>query len=466
MARPGHAVALLLLLAAVAVLHSSVAAAPAAESAVVLAVVKVLLNSTRPSDESFLLDPTVLCALRLAPVHNLRMERSFLKQLLARLADLHLDRSCPGQVTDSDEGSQRDEAVSSGQLALAVLALRASCLPVEAMRLGWVRVDLLGILDQRLDEERCDPLRSPPSALAGRPLTTYYQYALATQALCILNASVDPDAVEKLASWALLQGSGDRPHSIDEASQALVALSCLKGTLLLGPPTLAAAVTAAAQSLATLLLGQRSGNGAIGNIYSTALAVQALQAAQGSGVNVSGWDGGNASRTFLFAAAVAGEFNASPGALAQLLPALLGTTYLAVPRITCVGDDDSVHDLRSELTLRPPAGNSSWPIGVTYTATDGLGHSFNNSVHVTVPSGSNLLRVLEAAQAQNALQFSFKTKSSSFGPYLVEVNGLVADSALHQYWQLLDAPSTPLDKGLRDYIVSDGQHVIANLTTW
>ncbi|CAN0423640.1 unnamed protein product [Lampetra planeri] len=435
MARPSYAVALLLLLlAAVAVLHRSVAAAPAADSAVVLAVVKVLLNSTRPSDESFVLDPTVLCALRLAPVHNLRMERSFLKQLLARLADLHLDRSCPGQVTDPDERSQRDEAVSSGQLALAVLALRASCLPVEAMRLGWVRVDLLGILDQRLDEER----RSV--ALAGRPLTTYYQYALATQALCILNASVDPDAVEKLTSWALLQGSGDGPYSIDEASQAL--------------------------SLATLLLGQRSGNGAIGNIYSTALAVQALQAAQGSGVNVSGWDGGNASRTFLFAAAVAGEFNASPGALAQLLPALLGTTYLAVPGITCVGDDDSVHDLHSELTLRTPTGNSSWPIGVTYTATDGLGHTFNNSVHVTVPSGSNLLRVLEAAQAQNALQFSFKTKSSSFGPYLVEVNGLVADSALHQYWQLLDAPSTPLDKGLRDYIVSDGQHVIANLTTW
>ncbi|XP_078739947.1 cobalamin binding intrinsic factor-like [Lampetra fluviatilis] len=460
MARPGHAVALLLLLAAVTVLHSPVAAAPAAESAVVLAVVKVLLNSTRPSDESFLVDPTVLCALRLAPVHNLCMERSFLKQLLAHLALLHLDRSCPGQVPDPDSWSQRDEVISSGQLALAALALRASCLPVEAMHLGWVRVNLLSILDQRLDEERLSV------ALRGQPLTTYYQYALAMQALCILGDMVDPDAVEKLTSWALLQASGDGPHSIDEASQALVALSCLKGTLLLGPPTLAAAVTAAAQSLATLLLGQRSGNGTIGNIYSTALVVQALQAAQGSGVNVSGWDGGNASRTFLFAAAVAGEFNASPGALAQLLPALLGTTYLTVPCITCVGDDDSVHDLHSELTLRTPAGNSSWPIGVTYTATDGLGHSFNNSLHVTVPSGSNLLRVLEAAQAQNALHFSFKTKSSSFGPYLVEVNGLMADSALHQYWQLLDAPSTPLDKGLRDYIVSDGQHVIAILTTW
>ncbi|NWV67584.1 IF factor, partial [Malurus elegans] len=183
------------------------------------------------------------------------------------------------------------------------------------------------------------------------------------------------------------------------------------------------------------------GNGMIGNIYSMGLALQALQATR-KFYAPRKWDCAQA-----FSVVSSHDYQ-QPMAIAQVLPALVGRSYLDVAGLDCSATKD-VSPSR-QLLLSPTLGTHGVPrasILVHYSITNTLqGKHFQYSTTVTVPSGSMLLQVLEVAAEKNPQIFSFETEMTSWGPMVVSIHGLAASTDDRTYWQFLSAGDA-LDKG-------------------
>ncbi|NXA13690.1 IF factor, partial [Sapayoa aenigma] len=224
-------------------------------------------------------------------------------------------------------------------------------------------------------------------------------------------------------------------------------------------------------------------NGMIGNIYSMGLALQVL-----------GWGGCHsqlvpfpdlsghlppapqaleATREFYaprewdcvqaFSVVSSHDYE-HPMAMAQVLPALVGSSYL----------DAAGLDYPTGRTLLPcsPWGVPPCPspptasIAVQYSITNKLqGKHFHYSTWVTVPGGSTLLRVLEVAQEENPQIFSFQTEQTSWGPMVVSIHGLAANDDDRTYWQFLSSGNA-LEQGVGTYKPKDQEHIQAVFTTW
>ncbi|NXH23662.1 IF factor, partial [Myiagra hebetior] len=158
------------------------------------------------------------------------------------------------------------------------------------------------------------------------------------------------------------------------------------------------------------------GNGMIGNIYSMGLALQALEATR-KFYAPRKWDCAQA-----FSVVSAHDYQ-QPTAIAQVLPALVGRSYLDVAGLDCAATKDvSPH---RQLSLSPVPGTPSVPrapITVQFSITNTLqGKHFHYSTSVTVPSGSTLLRVMEVAAEENPQTFSFQTEQTSWGTYVTSI---------------------------------------------
>ncbi|NXH92087.1 IF factor, partial [Edolisoma coerulescens] len=130
-----------------------------------------------------------------------------------------------------------------------------------------------------------------------------------------------------------------------------------------------------------------------------------------------------------------------PTAIAQVLPALVGRSYLDVAGLDCAATKDMSPN--RQLPLSPVPGTHGVPrasIQVHYSITNTLqGKHFHYSTSVTVPSGSTLLQVLEVAAEENPQTFSFQTEQTSWGTYVTSIHGLAASTEDRTYWQFLSA---------------------------
>lgn len=81
---------------------------------------------------------------------------------------------------------------------------------------------------------------------------------------------------------------------------------------------------------------------------------------------------------------------------------------------------------------------------------------------ISVPAGSSLEDVLKKAQELKG--FMYGTEASLSGPYLTSVMGREAGE--REFWQLIQAPDTPLQQGIADYIPKDGETIELRLVTW
>ncbi|NXI85413.1 IF factor, partial [Rhipidura dahli] len=202
------------------------------------------------------------------------------------------------------------------------------------------------------------------------------------------------------------------------------------------------------------------GNGMIGNIYSMGLALQALQAT-GMFYAPRKWDCAQA-----FSVVSTHDYQ-QPMAIAQVLPALVGRSYLDVAGLDCAATKDTSPD--RQLPLSPALGTHSVPrapIQVYYSITNTLqGKHFHYSTSVTVPSGSTLLRVLEVAAEKNPQTFSFQMEQTSWGPYVTSIHGLAASTEDRTYWQFLSAGDA-LQEGVGLYKPHDGEHIQAVFSTY
>ncbi|XP_075784609.1 transcobalamin-1-like [Pelodiscus sinensis] len=102
----------------------------------------------------------------------------------------------------------------------------------------------------------------------------------------------------------------------------------------------------------------------------------------------------------------------------------------------------------------PPAIFSR--IGVTYTVSDSVYKSFNDSIYVTLPQGSFFFNVMDIAQTLDSRKFSFTYTLSVWGAYITSVRGLQANDTQRTYWQLL-SNRVPLKLGAGCYAVSSGE---------
>ncbi|NWS30380.1 IF factor, partial [Polioptila caerulea] len=201
-------------------------------------------------------------------------------------------------------------------------------------------------------------------------------------------------------------------------------------------------------------------NGMIGNIYSMGLALQALEATR-KFYAPRQWDCAQA-----FSVVYTHDYQ-HPMAIAQVLPALVGRSYLDVAGLDCVATKDMSPS--RQLPLSPMLGTHDVPrapIQVHYSITNTLqGKHFHYSTSVTVPSGSTLLRVMEVAAEENPQTFSFQTEQTSWGPYVTSIHGLAASTDDRTYWQFLSAGDA-LDEGVGSYKPHDGEHIQAVFSTY
>ncbi|NWI32252.1 IF factor, partial [Sula dactylatra] len=193
------------------------------------------------------------------------------------------------------------------------------------------------------------------------------------------------------------------------------------------------------------------GNGMIGNIYSMGLALQALEATR-KFYAPRNWDCAQA-----FSVVYSHDYH-QPMAIAQVLPALVGKSYLDAASVNCA----------ASTSMCPPCP-SPLPedlITVHYSIINKLqGKHFTFTTSVQVPDGSTLLNVLQMAEAEEPDIFSFQTEPTSWGPMVVSIHGLAANPDDRTYWQFLSGGNA-LQEGVGTYKPENREHIRAVFSTY
>ncbi|NWW91493.1 IF factor, partial [Rhynochetos jubatus] len=201
-------------------------------------------------------------------------------------------------------------------------------------------------------------------------------------------------------------------------------------------------------------------DGMIGNIYSMGLVMQAL-GATGKFYAPREWDCAQA------LSVVYNHEYRQPMAIAQVLPVLVGRSYLDAADLDCAAGSGMSPSL--QLSLSPElttTGAPRAPITVHYSIVNKLqGKHFSHDISVRVPGGSTLLAVLQAAAAEKPNIFSFKTEQTSWGPMVVSIHGLAANADDRTYWQFLSGGDA-LQEGVGTYKPWDGEHIQAVFSTY
>ncbi|XP_025033279.1 transcobalamin-1-like isoform X1 [Python bivittatus] len=339
--------------------------------------------------------------------------------------------------------------MSSGKVALYVLALRSACQNPTDVSTPEKHVNLVQVLEKKTKEEikHFDTTRTPK--------TDYYQLALDTLALCVEKSSELKTAASALADAALdnrFQFQGR--FSVDIGAVASLALFCVDKGISSQQSELTGTIKKALALITKQILDEQQKNGTLGNIYSTGLAMQVhlkgresrnlvfifwslaehLSLADFQALNVTsefyGPTAWNCEKTLevVLDQVTKGAFS-PPADASQILPSLVGKTYLDVRSLTCTSENVTVHYNVINVIKEP---------------------HFNFSITVKVPKGSVLLAVLEAAQQANPSEFRFQTGLTHCSPMVTSINALQASTNEKTYWQFLSGKA-PLEQGI--YII-------------
>ncbi|NXY11812.1 IF factor, partial [Pteruthius melanotis] len=229
------------------------------------------------------------------------------------------------------------------------------------------------------------------------------------------------------------------------------------------------------------------GNGIIGNIHSMGLALQALETSS-EFYAPRKWD-----RAQAFSVAY-NHHDKVPMAVAQLLPALVGKSYLDSGTWGCAATKgmspsrqlsiSNAGDNRgSNLELTPrgwhscpvpggvsqvptlPLSPSTAPITVQFSITNTLKNYFHYSTSVCVPRKSTLLHVMKRARKEKPDVFRFKTKKTHLGPFVTSIHGLAGNKTKKTYWQFFSCWS-PLQEGVGTYKPKNWEHIQAIFSTY
>ncbi|XP_068539709.1 cobalamin binding intrinsic factor [Anas acuta] len=375
--------------------------------------------------ESEVPNPSVLLAFNLAGATGSNARQQLLKEI------------------EEDAVNRAHKDMSSGQVALYTLALLSSCRDPQHVESQGLSVNLSQVLDQKTRKEVARLEKD------GVPLTTLYSVGLDVLALCLARTGdYEQDAI-LLAKQLLSSGS-----QIDVDTQAMMALAleCVYDRTEL-PDTRGLLQEALEEVSKGFLDKQEEGEGVIGNIYSTSLAMQVLETAS-KFYAPRQWDCAQA-----FSAVYSHQLQ-QPMAVAQAVPALVHKPYLDAASLDC----SVVAVTIPQLPLSPSQATTAQegpPITVHYTITNTLkGKPFEFSITVSVPAGSTLLAVLQEAEKADPKEFSFETKATSWGPMVVSIHGLAGSEKDRTFWEFFSGTDS-LQEGVGTYKPQDGEHIKA-----
>ncbi|XP_075569279.1 cobalamin binding intrinsic factor [Pelecanus crispus] len=376
-------------------------------------------------------NPSVLLAMNLAGATNSAAHKILLQQI----------------QEDAVNRAQKD--MTSGEVALYVLALLSSCQdPRHVQALGQT-VNLLRILQEKTAEEM-ENLENN-----GVPKTTLYSVSLDALALCLEQVDGYQKASTVLAKELL---SPESHLSVDTRAVAVLALACMHNRT--NNHDMKHLLQDALRKVTNDFLDeQEMKNGMIGNIYSMGLALQALEATS-KFYAPRKWDCAQAFSK------VHGHDYRQPMAIAQVLPALVGRSYLEAAHVDCVSASMSPSLQMSPSSTSETSGASKALITVQYSITNKLqGRHFSYTTSVQVPDGSTLLKVMQVAEEDKPKIFSFQTKPTSWGPMVTSIHGLEANSEDRTYWQFL-SDNNAIEEGVGYYQPRNGSHVEAVFSTY
>ncbi|XP_054683303.1 cobalamin binding intrinsic factor [Grus americana] len=407
--------------------------------------------------ENELPNPSVLLAMNLAGATASNARKWLLQQI----------------QEEAVKRAQKD--MTSGEAALYVLALLSSCQDPQRVEALGQTVDLVHVLQQKTDEEMAS------LEAEGVPKTTLYSVSLDALGLCLAGVGGYQGASVVLAKQML---SPESHLSVDTRAVAVMALACTYSQTDLHDVR-----DLLREALSTVTNGfldeQEKGHGMIGNIYSMGLALQALGATS-KFYAPREWDCAQAFSV------VYGHNYQQPMAIAQVLPALVGKSYLEAAGLDCAANTGTSQSL--QLPLTPELGTTgvhrgmaaaaqshdgprgtvpgthaavlAAPITVSYSIINKLqGSHFDYTISVSVPGGSTLLKVLQVAEKEKPNIFSFQTEQTSWGPMVISIHGLAANSDDRTYWQFLSSGDA-LQEGVGTYKPQDGEHIQAVFSTY
>ncbi|XP_032139200.1 transcobalamin-1 [Sapajus apella] len=344
--------------------------------------------------------------------------------------------------------------LSSGELALIILALGACRSPEETLIYDYHLIDEL--------ENKFQAEIKNMETHNDNPLTNYYQLSLDVLALCLFNGNYSTAEVVKRFNPENKNYYFGSQFSVDTGAMAVLALTCVNRSLTNGQVKADGGdltkISNYTKSLVEKILCKKKRNGLIGNTFSTGEAMQALFVSSDY-YNETEWNCRETLNAVLMEIS-RGAFNI-PIAAAQVLPALLGKTYLDVNKdSSCVSGSGNFNiSIPEPITVTPP--ESQPHISVNYSVRINETYSAN----VTVPHGSVFLAVMEKAQKINHTIFCFTMEESSWGPYITSVQGLWASNNDRTYWELLSG-GKPLSQGAGSYVVHNGENLEVRWSTY
>lgn len=431
----GHLGALLFLLGALGAL-ADICSIPEVDSKLVQGLGQHLLPwMDQLSPEH--LNPSIYVGLRLSSLEAGDKEALYLHSL-----KLSYQQSLLGSATSNDNNDSQAKP-SVGQLAPYLLALRANCEFV-----GGRKGDrLVSQLKRFLEDEK----RAIGDNHQGRPHTSYYQYGLSILALCVHQKRVHDSVVGKLLYAVEHDHHLHQGHlSVDTLAMAGLAFTCLKRSNLNTDQS--NRINLAIRTVQEKILKAQTREGHFGNVYSTPLALQLLMTSPVPGVEL-----GRACLNAGAALSASVQNGAFQNALmiSQLLPVLNHKSYVDLISPDCLAPrvmlEQTVESFSQSqvpevihVTLKVP---SVWPPYRHF---------------ISVPAGSSLEDVLKKAQELGG--FMYETKASLSGPYLTSVMGKEAEE--REFWQLIQAPDTPLQQGIADYRPKNGETIELRLVVW
>ncbi|XP_008692417.1 transcobalamin-1 [Ursus maritimus] len=348
-----------------------------------------------------------------------------------------------------------EPSLTSGQLALAILAVGACKGPDGISKTSS---ELVRDLENKFQTEIKNMEEHD-----GNPLTNYYQLSLDVLALCLFRGKYSIRKVAEIFKPGNKNYYFHEQFSVDTGAMAVLALTCVKEKITRRQNQTDRKaiknIVNHTKSLVNEILFQKTENGLLGNIYSTGEAMQALFVSP-TYYNENQWDC-QKTRDRVLAEISQGAFR-MPTAAAQILPALMGKTYLDVNKdSSCVYGSDSFNISTQEPVSVTPAVSPS-EIEVYYSVV--INNQIDNTT-VSVPNGSVFLDVMEQAEKENATRFSFTAEESSWGPYITCVRGIKANTNDRTYWEPL-SNGKPLSQGAGGYVVHAGDDLAVRWSTY
>ncbi|KAM9220322.1 transcobalamin-1 [Dugong dugon] len=336
---------------------------------------------------------------------------------------------------------------SSGQLAWTMMALGACHNPHENF---ITDLQLVYLLEEKFQEE-IENMRTHN----GNPLTNYYQLSQDLLALCLFSGKYSVTEIAELFTPENKNYYFGNQFSVDTGAMAVLALTCVKKSIInrqmQADKKTSMSINNHIELLIKKILSEKKENGLIGNIYSTGEAMQALFVSSNH-YNESEWNCQQTLDTVLKEISQ-GAFNI-PTAAAQILPALMGKTYLNVNKHSpCV----CASDVNASIPVPGSVTPTNSPSSITVHYSVQINETYSTTV--TVPNGSVFLNVMEAAKKQNKTIFGFRMKKTSWGPYITSVQGLRANNNDNTYWEILSGGHS-LSQGVGSYVVHNGEYLM------